>query len=233
MHVKTQAVVLQTLKHQDSSLVLKLFSSERGLITSFIKNSGSKKKRTVKWQLLDIVNLDLVHSDKNDFYGIREASYAFKHTGRYFDPYKLSMSYFVAEILLKTISEKNTAYPELYAFTLDCLNKLDTTQSISTFPIDFLLDLSYVLGIQPKVAEGGYIFNFSEGSIDTHPAGLQSMSTNEVVLLAGYIRTGSFETTPNKDQRTKMLQLLLDFYKYHLPGFIEIKSLSVLKEVLN
>lgn len=233
MHVKTQAVVLQTLKHQDSSLVLKLFSSQKGLITSYIRNSSTKKKRTVKWQLLDVVNLDLVHSDKNDFYGIKEASYAFKHTNRYFDPYKLSMSYFVAEILLKAISEKNTMYPELYEFTLTCLNNLDTTQSISTFPIDFLLDLTNVLGIRPRVEEGGYIFNLSEGSIDKQPYGLQSISTDEVVLLAGYIRSGNFEIPPNKDQRTKMLQLMLDFYKYHLPGFIEIKSLAVLKEVLN
>ncbi len=233
MHVKTQAVVLQTLKHQDSSLVLKLFSSQKGLITSYIRNSGTKKKRTVKWQLLDVVNLDLVHSDKSDFYGIREASYAFKYTNRYFDPYKLSMSYFVAEILLKAISEKNTMYPELYEFTLNCLNNLDTTQSIATFPIDFLLDLTNVLGIRPRVEEGGYIFNLSEGSIDTQPYGLQSISTDEVVLLAGYIRTGNFGSSPNKDQRTKMLQLMLDFYKYHLPGFIEIKSLAVLKEVLN
>lgn len=233
MHLKTQAVVLQSLKHQDSSLVLKLFSQEKGLITSFVKNNGSKKKRTVKWQLLDVVNLDLVHSDKNDFYGIREASYALKHTSRYFDPYKLSMSYFVAEILLKVISEKNTVYPELYDFTLECLNNLDSTTNISLYPIDFLLNLTNILGIRPKIVEGGDIFNLSEGTIDKHPTGLQSISTAEVSLLANYILKGEFKIAPTKDQRTKILQLLLDFYKYHQAGFIEIKSLAVLKEVLN
>lgn len=233
MHSKSQAVVLQALKHHDSSLVLKLFSNEKGLITAFVKSNTSKKKRSVKWQLLDIVDLDLVHNDRNDFYGIREASYAFKHSNRYFDPYKLSMAYFVAEILLKTISEKNVESPELYDFTINCLADLDSTSNIAMYPIDFLLNLSDIVGIRPKVVEGGYIFNLSEGTIDTSPSGLQSVSTREVELLAEYMQTGHFGIGPTKDQRTKMLQLLLDFYKYHLPGFIEIKSLAVLKEVLN
>ena len=233
MNLKTQAVLLQSLKHKDDSLVLKLFSQEKGLITSFIKNNSSKKKRSVKWQLLDVVNLDLVHSNKNDFYGIKEASYALKHTGRYFDPYKLSMSYFVAEILLKTISEKNIDSPELYDFTIKCLEDLETSPNIALYPIDFLLSLAEVLGIKPKVEQGGYIFNLSEGTIEKLPVGLQSISTLEVELLAGYILTGAFTAQPTKDQRTKILQLLLDFYKYHLPGFLEIKSLSVLKDVLN
>lgn len=233
MHLKTQAVVLQALKHQDSSLVLKLFSNEKGLITSYLKNNLSKKKRTVKWQLLDVVNLDLIYSEKNDFYGIKEASYALNHTSRYFDPYKLSMSYFVAEILLKAISEKNMVYTELYEFTIESLNLLDSTTNIALFPIDFLLNLSNILGIRPKVIQGASIFNLSEGTIDNHPVGLQSVSTREVEMLAEYMQTGKFDCVPNKDQRTKILQLLLDFYKYHLPGFFEIKSLAVLKEVLN
>jgi DNA repair protein RecO (recombination protein O) len=233
MHLKTQAIVLHTLKHQDSSLVLKLFSREKGLITCFTRHNSSKKRRTVKWQLLDVVDLDLVHSDKNDFYGIREGSYALKHTNRYFDPYKLSMTYFMAEVLLKAISERNVTYPELYEFALHSIEKLDTTENLAFFPIDFLLDMADILGIKPKVLQGGFIFNLSEGTIDKHPHGLQSVSTEEVVLLGKYIDTRSFEQQPNKEQRTRMLQHLLDFFKYHLPGFIEIKSLTVLKEVLN
>lgn len=233
MQLKSQAVVLQALKHQDSTLVLKLFTREKGLITCFTKHNTSKKKRTVKWQLLDVVELDLVHSNNNDFYGIKEASYAFKHTGRYFDPYKLSMSYFVAETLLKALSERNISYPELYAFTLESLENLEQTNNIALYPIDFMLRMADIMGIRPKVVEGGYIFNLSEGTIDIKPVGLQSVSTDEVVMLGTYIRKGIFEQVPGKDQRSRMLQLLLDFYKYHLPGFIEIKSLTVLKEVLN
>ncbi|HLP11990.1 MAG TPA: DNA repair protein RecO [Flavobacteriales bacterium] len=233
MQIKSQAIVLQALKHQDNSLVLKLFTQEKGLITCFTKHNTSKKKRTVKWQLLDVVELDLVHSSNSDFYGIKEASYAFKHTGRYFDPYKLSMSYFVAETLLKAMSEKNISYPELYSFALDSLNNLEETNNIAMYPIDFILNMADIMGIKPKVVEGGYVFNLSEGTIDTRPVGLQSVSTNEVVMLAGYIRNGNFEQPPGKEQRGRMLQLLLDFLKYHLPGFIEIKSLAVLKEVLN
>jgi DNA repair protein RecO (recombination protein O) len=233
MHLKSQAIVLQTLKHQDSSLVLKLFTQEKGLITCFTKHNTSKKKRSVKWQLLDVIELDLVHSSNNDFYGIKEASYALKHTGRYFDPYKLSMSYFVAETLLKALSERNVSYPELYHFALESLNNLEQTANIALYPIDFMLSMANIMGIRPKVVEGGYIFNLSEGTIDKVPVGLQSVSTDEVVMLAQYIQKGIFDQAPGKEQRSRMLQLLLDFYKYHLPGFIEIKSLAVLKEVLN
>jgi len=226
-------VVLQALKHQETSLVLKLFTREKGLITCYIRNGSSKKKRTVKWQLLDVVNLDLVHNNRNDFYGIKESAYAFNHSNRYFDPYKLSLTYFIAEMLLKAISERNVTYPELYEFALKSLEELDQSSNIGLFPVDFLLNMSEVLGIYPKVSPGADVFNLSEGTIDTHPHGLQSISSPEVLLLGEYISTGRFEVLPNKEQRARMLQLLLDFYKYHVPGFLEIKSLGVLKEVLN
>jgi DNA repair protein RecO (recombination protein O) len=233
MHIKTRAILLQAVKHQDNALLLKLFTHEKGLVTCYIKNRQSKSRRAVKWQVLDTVNVELLFSERNDIYGIRESSYAQPQTDRYFDPHKLSLSFFVAEVLLKVITEKNTSYHELFAFAEEQIEWLDKTESIAFFPIEFLTGLSDILGIRPRVEKDGFVFNFSEGSIEKQPRGLHSMSTPEVLVLGRFLETGNFKHAVTKEERTKMLQLLLDFYKYHVTGFAELKSLMVLKEVLN
>lgn len=233
MHVKTQAIVLQAIKHHETSLLLKLFTHEKGLITCFVRNQKSKSRRVVKWQVLDVVDLDLVITEKNDIYGIKEATYAFSGTERYFDPYRMAMSYFTAEILVKVIAERNIGYPELFDFALEKVNEIEHQQNLALFPLSFLVSLSDILGVKPKVETGADVFNLSEGAIERVPRGLQSISTSEVPLLAFYLEKGYFEQQPGKAERARMLQLMLDFLKYHLPNFIEIKSLGVLKEVLN
>lgn len=233
MHVKTKAILLHALKHQDNSILLKLFTYDKGLVTCYIRNRQTKTRRSVKWQVLDLVNVELVFSERNDLYGIKESSYAQLLSDRYFDPYKLSLSFFVAEVLLKVISERNIGYHELFAFAEEQVNKLDALESIALYPIEFLAGLSYVLGIQPRVEKGGDVFNLSEGSIEHKPHGLQSISIPEVVLLGEHLEHGRFLRSVSKEERVKLLQLWLDFYKYHVSGFIEIKSLTVLKEVLN
>ena len=90
-----------------------------------------------------------------------------------------------------------------------------------------------MLGIKPRVQKGGTVFNFSEGAIEHNQRGLQSLSIPEVELLGHFLETGAFSRMVNKEERIKVLQLLLDFYKYHVPGFADLKSLTVLKEVLN
>lgn len=233
MHIKTRAILLHALRHQDDSLLLKLFTHEKGLVTCYIKNRQSRTRRTVKWQVLDMVNVELLFSERNDIYRIRESSYAQPQTDRYFDPHKLSLSFFVAEVLLKAISERNTSYYELYAFAEEQIGKLDLAETIALYPIEFLAALTDILGIKPKVEKGGEVFNFSEGAIERQPRGLQSMSIPEVVLLGEFLVTGNFPRAVGKEERVKLLQLLLDFYKYHVPGFADLKSLTVLKEVLN
>ena len=100
MHIKTRAILLHALKHHDNSLLIKLFTLEKGLVTCYIKNRQSKTRRAVKWQVLDTVNVELLFSDHGDIYRIRESSYAHPQTDRYFDPHKLSLSFFIALLFL-------------------------------------------------------------------------------------------------------------------------------------
>lgn len=233
MQVKTRAILLQALKHQDHALLLKLFTLEKGLVTCYIKNRQSRTRRAVKWQVLDTVNVELLYSGQGDIFRIRESSYVHPQTDIYFDPHKLSLSFFIAETLLKVISEKNTSYHELFVFAESQIEKLNATDSIALYPIEFLAGLTDVLGIKPRVEPGGFVFNFSEGAIEKQQRGLQSLSIPEVELLGFFLEKGTFTRVVNKDERIKLLQLLLDFYRYHVPGFAELKSLTVLKEVLN
>lgn len=234
MVVSTRAVLLQHIKHNDNALLLKLFTRDKGLITAYIRNSSTKTRRSVKWQILDLVDVSLVFKESSEICGIKESSYVPAGNTRYFDPIKLSLSYFLAEILIKIISEKHIPNEELFDFTLQALERIEeSTEGTGELPFIFLVELSDLLGIRPKVNAVPHVFNLSEGTIDETAYGLQSISIPEVEELAFYLQTGTFRQRPTKDQRVKMLQLMLDFYKYQMHSFIEIKSLPVLKEVLN
>lgn len=231
MHIKTKAILLLSQKHHENSILLKLFTREKGLVHCYIKNPRTKTRKTVKWQLLDLVNVDLIFTEKSDIYGLKESSYASNDVKRYAEPVRISIGYFMADVLLKSIGDRNIPHETLFDFAIDKINHLENDEKLGMFPLQFLIELSEALGIKPRIVQSGEVFNFSEGTIDQVARGLHSIGRPEVKILAELLK--GTDLSPSPQERTVLLKLMLDFYRYHLLGFIELKSLEVLKEVLN
>jgi DNA repair protein RecO (recombination protein O) len=144
---------------------------------------------------------------------------------------------FMNEVLAKCLKEhhENEA---LYFFVAVKLKTLDTTEKkISDFHLYFLLELADHLGFFPNnnYSEKNCLFDLQEGvfteSVPIHPYYADSETSfflNQLIRSAEEKK--DLELTGAV--RAMLLSTLLLFYKLHVPGFGEMRSLPVLKELL-
>ena len=111
----------------------------------------------------------------------------------------------------------------------------DAQENYINLHIYFLIELTKYIGFEPKnnysirtpyfdCREGQYTFN----SLSL-PLGL---SKEDSFLFSEFLKINSLKTNLSNLQRQQLLEILLAYYRLHIPGFNDIKSLEVLKEVL-
>ena len=94
------------------------------------------------------------------------------------------------------------------------------------FHLIFLLQLSFYLGFSPENASE-IIQNFKETNIGIQFEGRNQAQINDLIAA-----TYDSKLNINRTDRNHLLEIILVFYRLHIEGMGEIKSLDVLKEVM-
>jgi len=237
---KTIGIVLHSQKYSDTSLIVKIFTKHFGLqsyIINGVRNKKSKTKATL-FQPLSLVDMEVSHSGKAGLQRLNELNSHIPFSSILTSITKSSIVLFLNEILYKSINEAH-ADDDLFEFIKNSLLILDLkTESCSNFHIYFMIHLSKFLGFFPhgKFIDHTSFFDLQEGCfINQMPKHVHYMDTEECKLLFLFINEG-YETIQTiklvKAQRTQLLKSLLVFYRLHITGFGEIKSLEILEEVI-
>jgi DNA repair protein RecO (recombination protein O) len=241
MHHKTEGIVLHSLKYGDNSLIVKIFTREHGLRTFMIRGLRAKKS-TVKASLfmpLTIITMDIQNGRMaSSFNTIRDAHCHRPLHSLQSDFTKQAIALFLAEVLYKTIAD-DAPHEDLYDYIDGVLKYLDAIPSIpSVFPQHFLVSYSRFLGLYPNDhgENSSRFFDMRDGIF--HPENTvhaDYMREEESVALKVLLETGIsniHEIKMGNNLRNKLLLALLHYYKIHLLNFREIKSHTVLSEVL-
>lgn len=240
MLVKTEAIVLGAVKYGDSSVILRTYSEEYGLL-SFIAGGVRSKKGPVKasmTQVLSVVQLVYYSKAKGQLKRIKEASVPQPLQEVFYHPVKSSLAMFLAEILQHVIHEEE-ANQTLYRYLRRAIYELDElTEGLGSFHLKFLYRLTSYLGFQPEdpLASRPY-FDLLNGvyskvePMHAHylngTALLQWLNLHEV--------SSSFEGKAPFDleQRRQLLDNLILYYRLHVKDFGKLRSLEILTEVLS
>ena len=146
---------------------------------------------------------------------------------------------FTAEFLSNALREE---MPDtlLYKYIEDSLQWLDSTDSgISNFHIAFILHLSRFLGIEPNLDGYSSTLHFDMISGEyccfqpKHPYFLHPDEAKFIPYLSNMTIYNMHLYRFNRKQRQRMLEILNDYYRIHIPNFHELKSLEVLKEIFD
>lgn len=240
MLYKTRAIVLRTYKYSETSLIVECYTEEKGL-RRFIVNGVRTKKAAVSaslLQLMSLVELVAYHREDKDLNRIKEIKPAYVYQSLPFDVRKSAVGLFMTEIAQKTLrtTEQNE---QLFAFLVHIFQFLDqTTQPFANVHLHFLVLLSSYLGFQPggDYSDETPIFDLKEGIFVpsfTNPVYALSPPLSERLyefLLANI--EDSHKVKLSREQRSLLLNRLLDFYKLHLETFTDVNAHIVLKEVL-
>ncbi|MEK6780818.1 MAG: DNA repair protein RecO [Bacteroidota bacterium] len=222
MLYKTRGIVFRFTKFGETSIIVNIFTEQFGL-QSYIVNgvrSKSAKGKIALYQPLTLLNLVVYHKENANIMRIKEVHCAYMYKSLMSDVKKSSQAMFLNEILNKSVKEQSHAQ-ELFLFLFEALIKLDEQETgYENSHLIFLLKLSRFLGFEPQLIEEvlqGRLADIKEEGFLTE-------------LLKADFEDRLMMTAVN---RRNLLDLLLRFYATHIDNLGEIKSVQVLREILN
>ena len=239
MLAATEGIVLHFIKYGESSVITTIYTREFGR-QSYLLNAARSRKSKGKAGLLQplfLVDLVAYQRQSRDLHRIKEIKSNQVYQNIPFDIVKSTQAIFLAEILYKTIPEQES-YPELFDFMQNALLYFDLMdKGAVNFHLFFLFRLTKYLGFMPDMTKTGTAgwFDLKKGAVvpfqPSHPLYADKETTDFLLLLTS-LKIQELENfkIPGK-VRDRIQTVLLDYYQLHFENLVEIKSLSVLREV--
>lgn len=237
MRVTDKAIVLQAIKYGDKKLILKLYTKHNGLLTvaTSVGNSPSSKIKASIIFPLNLLDVQITSKQNKDVQQLTEASCYYINTNISNSISKLTIAQFLNEILVKSLREQ-PANTNLFEFIEGCLKYLNESENEHmNLHVYFLMELTKYLGIEPNnnFSETNLFFDCREGQFTSgqliFPMGLDN---EESYLFSEALKINCLTEKLSNKQRQKLLEILIAYYQMHVPGFNQIKSLEILKEVV-
>ena len=234
----TKAIVINSIKYGDTSLITTCYTKKCGKKAYLLKGILKSKKAKLKpayFQPLMQLKLIANHNNKGTLNSIREVEIENVYYSIYTDIKKQSIALFLAEIVHYAIheEEENNA---LYKYLETAFLWLDTHNNISNFHLLFLLNLTKFLGFYPETNGNNKIyFDLEEGKF-TNRNKINTVSgenLDQFKKLLGINFDVLHQVDFNAANRQDVLTILIQYYELHLSGFKRPKSLNVLKAVFS
>jgi len=240
MQEKTRGIFLHHINYSETSIIARIYTEKFGR-QSYMVNGVKRKKSSMRMNLFqpfNLLDLEVYYRPGRDLQRLNDAriSVPFDHIP--FDIRKSSQAIFLSEILLKCLREEEpNADLFEYLFHAACL--LDMLEKgVSNFHLAFLFNLTRFLGVFPQLPDrlhANYFDLLSSSFSNSEPLHNQLMNveTTEKFRELFQVELGKIDQLRyNNTQRTVLLAKLLEYYKIHLDLIGDVKSLTVLKEVL-
>lgn len=242
MFQKTKGIVLHTLKYNDTSNIIDIYTREGGRASFIVRISRTRKSgmKSMFFQPLALVNLEVDIRPNVSLHRIREVKLSYPFRSLPFHPYKSSISMFLAEFLYRALKEEAPNEP-LYAYLEHSILWLDACEerSFVNFHLVFLMRLSRFLGLYPNVEDytsGSYFDLLNACFTPLQPEGGAYLKPDEAARIRMLLRM-NYDTMHlfgmSRAERNRCLMVINDYYRLHLPDFPLLKSLDVLKELFD
>lgn len=241
MMTNSRAIVLNTLKFGEQQLIVDMLTEELGRV-SFICRIPKTQKGKLKKQFFQPLSLlDAVFDYRQNarLQHLRDVRLSQPFTSIPFDAGKLSIALFLAEFLAyATRDEQQNA--ALFNYVVNSIDWLDgQTTSFANFHLVFMMRLSRFIGFFPNLEDyrEGAVFDMRSGEFaDTAPLHRDYIEPTEASRI-GVLMRMNYETMHlfrmSHDERNRCVELILAYYKLHVPNFPELKSLAVLQELFS
>ena len=237
MQIKTRCIVLRTVKYSDDRILVDLLTKEEGRLTvgCRISTAKSAKVRRQHFQPMTILDAVIERSPRKPVCNIRETHVAMPYSTVNADAAKLSIAFFVAEFLtFATRDQRSDA--TLYDFVERCMVWLDTSnRGIANFHLMLMMRISMFLGFQPdmRTYRKGTLFDLREGVFTsvkpTHNDFLMPDEAEKMQVMMRMTASNLHLFLLSRNERNRIIDIILMYYRLHIPQFGELKTLDVLR----
>lgn len=237
MLTKTQAIVLHSLKYGETRLIVDMFTRTFGrqsFIVSIPKTSKGKVKKQF-FQPLTLLEIETDIRPKLQLQKLNDVRLMSPFISIPFEPDKIAISLFVAEFLYYALrSEQRNEL--LYDYLENSIMWLDGQQDrFANFHLVFLMRLTRFLGFYPNLDDydTGDYFDLRESEFIKNPPVhrdfLHPDEAQKVQLMMRMDYPTMHLFRMSHEERNRLLEVSLNYYRLHLPDFPEMKSIDVLK----
>lgn len=237
---KTRGIVFRTLKYSESSIIADIYTLEKGLksyIVSGVRPGKTGGKATLL-RPLNILTIVAYETGGDKLSRLKEMSLEKHYQKIHLDIITSSMAIFMLEVCRNALTERE-AHDALYKFIEDWLHFLDTTDRYAPgYHLLFMAELSHYLGFGPmsNYSAGSPVFDLLEGSFcDTASDQryfIEPERAKHFYELCQLNRDNISLWQPPKGLRNLLAEDFILYYRLHIPGFKDLKSFHVLKQVL-
>lgn len=241
---KVYGIVLKTVKFSDAKMMAHVFTLDHGCMSFVVPVAHSKHSRhhSAFWAPLSMVEFQAdIRVGNTRAPKVSDVRLYYNYVDLPYNPIKSTVTLFLAEFLSVALSNETANIP-LYRFietSMQLYDQMDASKGGGNFHLVFLLRLTRFLGILPNLeaAADAYAPLFDLQSATYVPllhSNKYCLSKEESELLPLVFRLNYgtmhlFRLT--RAQRSRLLDIVITYYRLHLPSFPELKSLPVLYEV--
>ena len=241
MLVKTEAIVLHSIKYGENRLIVDLFTREVGRLSCAVnipKTSRGKLKKQL-FQPLSLIDLECDVRPMAQLQKMRDARMLYPYSSIPFEPVKMAVTMFLSEFLYLALRSEQQAEGPLFDYMSNSFRWFDmANDGYANFHLAFLMHLSSFLGFAPLLSSqgvGSSYFDLREGVFcDVPPLHTDYLQPEEAARIRTMMRM-DYPTMHlfrmSRIDRNRCLDVVLAYYRLHLPSFPELKSLPVLQEL--
>lgn len=219
-------IFLHRTSFSESSVIATFYTQNEG-IQKFVFQ-GAKKKNNNLFPL-NICELTFYRRPDSELGKLTQADSFVVLDSIISNPVKSVTAFFIADVIRHSL-QTNEKETETFHFLHRSILELHQADELGTFPLVFLVNFTPFIGIHPSMSnEIPLYFNLKEGEFhsDYRHGELYEEGENVKHLFALFCHREiplSF--------RKKALEILLNYYRLHIPGFDVSKSLEIIREVL-
>lgn len=239
MLMKNEAIVLRNTVLGDQKMIVDLFTDKMGCVPVITRFSASSKGKFRKqlFSPLSLLEVEIDYKENSSLQKLKNVSIGTPYTDIPFDSYKLSISFFISEITYFALRGENENKP-LFDFISNSLQWLDAEpSSCPNFHLVYMMGLITFLGFMPNLDNyhEGDCFDLRNACFETysnaHGEYLNPAESSRIVTLARMNYSTMHLFHMSHTDRNRIVEVLVNFYRLHIPGFPQLKSLDVLKQL--
>ena len=239
MHEKCRGVVLNAIKYNDRTTIVRVFTDRLGLVSFAVATGSGRGTRQRMSQLmpLSLVAMEVSQRPGRELATMRDLSTVYALSGVYGNPVKNAIALFVSEVLAHCIQQQERD-EALFAYVDACVRLLDGLDSgVANFHICFMYHLGAHLGIQPDLDtyRDGYWFDMLGGVfVPPYSPGahlLEAADARVIKLLSRMTFANMHRFRFTHDQRNRVLDTILSYYQLHNSTLGTLRSPDVLRQL--
>ena len=231
--------MLHAIKYGEGRIIADMFCREHGHLSFILPVPRSERSRIKKQYLqpLTLLSIECDVRPQQQLQKLRDAALLAPLPSLLSDQYKISIALFLSEFLYHALRGEQRNVP-LFDYVRSSIEWLDgTAGNAANFHLVFLMRMSRFLGFWPNLYDDGEYFDLRQATFCNQPPLHRDFLMPQE---AGHIRLLMRMDYPtmhlfrlSRAERSRILQLLLLYYRLHLPAFPELRSTQILHELYN